>query len=79
MWYVYAIVSEVNGFIYVGMCMNLERRLKEHNNGMSKFTKAYIPWRFIYKEFIGAREEARIKEKYLKSGIGKEFLKTLVP
>ena len=79
MWYVYAIVSEVNGFIYVGMCMNLERRLKEHNNGMSKFTKPYIPWRLIYKEFIGAREKARIKEKYLKSGIGKEFLKTLVP
>ena len=78
MWYVYAILSEVNGFIYVGMCMDLERRLKEHNAGKSKFTKAYQPWKLIYKELVGEREKARAREKYLKSGIGKEFLKTLV-
>jgi putative endonuclease len=79
MWYVYAILSELNGFIYVGMCMNLERRLKEHNAGKSKFTKAYLPWRLIFKELVGERDKARVREKYLKSGIGKEFLKTLVP
>ena len=78
MWYVYAILSEVNGFIYVGMCINLERRLKEHNAGKSKFTKAYLPWKFIFTEFVGERNKARAREKYLKSGVGKEFLKTLV-
>jgi putative endonuclease len=78
MWYVYAIISEKNGFIYVGMCLNLERRLKEHNAGKSKFTKAYIPWKLLYAEFVGERNKVRIKEKYLKSGIGKEFLKNLV-
>lgn len=78
MWYVYAIISEVNGFIYVGMCRELEGRLKEHNSGKSKFTKAYIPWKFLYTEYVGARESARTREKYLKSGIGKEFLKKLV-
>ena len=69
----------MNGFIYVGMCIDLERRLKEHFNGKSKFTKAFIPWKFIYNEFISEREKAREREKHLKSGIGKEFLKTLVP
>jgi len=78
MWYVYAILSKVNGFIYVGMCMDLERRLKEHNAGKSKFAKAYVPWKLIYKEFIGERDKARAREKYLKSGAGKEFLKNLV-
>ena len=78
MWYVYAIVSEFNGFIYVGMCIDLERRLKEHNAGKSKFTKAYLPWKFIYTELVGERINAREREKYLKSGIGKEFLKSLV-
>ena len=79
MWYVYAIISEINEFIYVGMCLDLDRRLKEHNNGKSKFTKAYLPWKFLYTEFVGDRINARAREKYLKSGIGKEFLKTLVP
>jgi putative endonuclease len=78
MWYVYAIKSDLNGIIYVGMCKNLGRRLNEHNAGKSKFTKAYIPWKFIYTEFIGDISTARAKEKYLKSGIGKEFLKNLV-
>ncbi len=78
MWYVYAILSEVNGFIYVGMCIDLERRLKEHNSGKSKFTKAYLPWKFIYTEFVGERNKARVREKYLKYGVGKEFLKGLV-
>ena len=53
------------------MCIDLERRLKEHNAGKSKFTKAYLPWKFIYTEFIGERNEARAREKYLKSGVGK--------
>jgi hypothetical protein len=31
----------------------------------------------IYKEVFSLRIEARIREKYLKSGAGKEFLKLL--
>jgi putative endonuclease len=77
MWKVYAIRSEVNGMIYVGMCSNLERRLKEHNDGRSKFTKAYRPWRLIYTEEAADRVSARAREKYWKSGIGKEFLKSI--
>jgi len=74
----YAIKSDVNGIIYVGMCIDLDRRLKEHNRGKSKFIKAYLPWKFIYTECVGEREEARKREIYFKSGVGKEFLKSLV-
>ena len=73
----YAIKSNRGGRVYVGLSSNPERRLKEHNTGDTKSTKAYKPWRIIYKKFVGSRVEARKLEKKLKSGFGKEFLKTL--
>ena len=76
---VYAIISEVNGCIYVGIAKDPDKRLEEHNTGKSKFTKGYKPWRTIYREMQPNWEAARKKEKILKSGIGKEFLKSLVP
>jgi putative endonuclease len=76
---VYAIVSEVNGDIYAGMAKDADKRLKEHNAGKSKYTKGLKPWKLIYREIQPDWEAARKREKYLKSGIGKEFLKSLVP
>jgi len=76
---VYAIISEVNGYIYVGMSSDLEKRLKEHNSGKSIYTKRFLPWSLLYAEMLPDRDSARKREKYLKSGIGKEFLKSLVP
>ena len=77
MYFVYAIQSEKDKRIYVGMCKNIEVRLREHNSGKTKSTKGYIPWRLIYSERLESRVEARKREIYLKSGIGKEFLRSL--
>jgi len=79
MYFVYAIKSEKDGRIYVGICADIEVRLKEHNAGKTKSTKGFVPWRLIYKEESETRIEARKREIYLKSGVGKEFLKSLVP
>ena len=49
------------------MTSNLEKRLKEHNNGYEKTTKPYAPFTLIYTEQTTTRPEARIKEKYFKS------------
>jgi putative endonuclease len=76
---VYAILSEVNGNIYVGMAIDADERLKEHNAGKSTYTKRYRPWKTIYREMQENWVSARKREKYFKSGIGKEFLKSLVP
>lgn len=76
---VYAIVSELNGVVYVGIATDPDIRLKQHNAGKSIFTKRYTPWRIFYKEQQPDWPSARKREKYLKSGIGKEFLKSLVP
>ncbi|MBX7139491.1 MAG: GIY-YIG nuclease family protein [Chitinophagales bacterium] len=60
---------------YVGQTNNLENRMIRHNSGHNKSTKAFRPWRFFFAEKFQSREEARMREKYLKSGVGKEFIK----
>ena len=77
MYFVYAIKSCDRNYIYVGITNNLSRRIEEHNKGYNKTTKAYRPFSLIYSEELNTREEARTREKYLKSGVGKEFLKSL--
>ena len=77
MYKVYAIKSQIRNYIYVGLTDNLERRLHQHNNGRSRTTKPYRPFVLIYEETFENRVSARHREKYLKSGIGKEFLRSL--
>jgi len=76
---VYAIISEVNGDIYVGIAKDADQRLKEHNAGKNRYTKGLRPWKTLYREMQPDWAETRKREKYFKSGIGKEFLKSLVP
>jgi putative endonuclease len=76
---VYAIVSIPSKEIYVGMALSAEKRLKEHNNGKNRYTKGLRPWELFKIEYFPDWQQARVREKFLKSGAGKEFLKSLVP
>ena len=78
LYIVYAIESEVDARIYVGFSNDVAKRLKQHNARKTKSTKGFIPWKIIYTEEIMGRLNARDREKYLKSGIGKEFLKQII-
>ena len=70
---VYAIRSLQRKYIYVGITNNIDRRIKEHNRGYNKKTRAYGPFEIIYSKQFATRIEAREHEKYLKSGSGKEI------
>jgi len=76
MFYVYAISSLQRTYIYVGITNNFDRRIDEHQKGYNKTTRAYRPFRVILVEKYETRQGARKREKYLKSGVGKEFLKS---
>ena len=78
MFYVYVIKSLSRNYIYVGLTNNVQRRLKQHNNGENKTTKAYSPFELILSEEFQTRKEAREREKYFKSGVGKEHIKSLL-
>jgi putative endonuclease len=75
MYYVYAIKSIERNYIYVGLSENVDRRFEEHQSGRNKTTKPYRPFSLILTEIYETRQEARDREKFLKSGVGKEFLK----
>ena len=78
MYYVYAIQSLSRKYIYVGLTDNLIRRISQHNSGKEKTTRSYAPFQLIKIEEYPTRLEARNREKYLKSGVGKEYLKSLI-
>ena len=78
MFLVYVLYSKDFDRFYTGMTNNKQLRLKEHNNKQNKSTKAYSPWIVIYEETFKERKEARKREKYLKSGIGREFIKRIM-
>jgi len=77
MYIVYAISSIDRNYIYVGLTSDLDSRLARHNNGYEKTTKPYRPFILLYQEICADRQNARIREKYWKSGIGKERLRKL--
>ena len=78
MYVVYAIKSVSRKYIYVGLTNNIEQRFSEHNSGKNKTTRPYRPFILIYTEIVETRIVARKREKYLKSGVGKEFLKNIL-
>jgi putative endonuclease len=75
-FYVYVLDSKVKNYMYVGLTGRLEKRLKEHQDGKNFTTKPYRPFKVLLIEEYPTRADARKREKYLKSGAGKEFLKT---
>ncbi|MCF8233071.1 MAG: GIY-YIG nuclease family protein [Bacteroidales bacterium] len=78
MYWVYAIQSEIDGRIYVGISQNVDLRVNQHNKGHTRSTKGYRPWGLVYTEQVGeSMMAARKREKYYKSGIGREKIKQL--
>ena len=77
MWFAYGLRSEKDGWLYIGMSTDVEKRTKEHNAGYNRSTRSRAPFRLIYVEACASRLEARKRERFLKSGAGREFLKAI--
>jgi putative endonuclease len=75
MYYTYVIQSEKEGRFYAGFTRDLRNRLKEHNSGIVTSTKNRGTFRLIYYEACLDGQDATSREKYLKSGMGKRYLK----
>ncbi len=81
MFQVYVIYNPLSQKTYTGQTEDLTRRLEQHNDHTFKsFTSRYRgEWVLIYKESVATRSEALIREKQLKSGNGREFIKQFIP
>lgn len=72
-YYVYIIKSEKDDSFYIGQTNNIERRLSEHNEGLSSYTSSKLPWHLHYLEELNTREEAMKREVFLKKQRNKTF------
>ncbi len=76
---VYILFSEDYDKTYVGFTSNLIERFKSHNYLSKKgYTIKFRPWQVIYVEFFTTKSEALKREKLLKSGKGREFIKEII-
>ena len=73
--YVYVLKSEKDGYNYVGCTNNLRRRLKEHADGLVFSTTRRRPLILIYAEYYLNQKDAFERERFLKTGWGKNYLK----
>lgn len=65
MFYVY-ILKLKTGNLYIGYTNNLERRLSQHKNGESTYTKPRRPLKLVYYEAYLSKKDAIIRERRLK-------------
>lgn len=75
MFYVYVLKSTVNNDLYVGFSKDLKTRVKTHNAGHVRSTKAYVPWNLVYYEAYKDERDAITREKELKEHQEKDSLK----
>ncbi|MFA4835042.1 MAG: GIY-YIG nuclease family protein [Dehalococcoidia bacterium] len=75
MYYSYILQSLKDRKCYTGSTNDLRKRFKDHNSGKVVSTRGRGPFRLIYYEACLNEQDARAREKYLKSGYGKRYLK----
>ena len=75
MYFTYILRSDKNSRLYIGYTDNLRKRLSQHNNKKSTYTKKRGPYKLIYYEACLNETDARAREKYLKTGMGKRYIK----
>ena len=78
MYFVYVLRSVTTGHHYIGFATDVVQRLGQHNSGITKSTKNRGPWELVHQEEFATRSAAMRRERYLKSGQGREELKRLL-
>ena len=79
---VYALVSDSTGDIYIGQTDDLAKRVAQHNDPDYSITlhtkRRRGPWKLIYSEECPTRAAAMEREKQLKCGAGRRFVRGLI-
>lgn len=75
MFYTYVLQSLKNRSLYVGYTNDLKVRFVQHNHGLNRSTRPYRPWKLIHYEACLDEEDAKRRERYLKTTQGQRLLK----
>lgn len=74
-FYTYVLMSEKDGKLYTGTTNDLNKRINQHKNGLVSSTKYRLPVLQVYFETCPTKEDAFRRERNLKTGMGKQYLK----
>jgi putative endonuclease len=74
----YVLYSPKLNKYYVGACIDLDRRIYEHNLGRSKFTRLGVPWELKYSEEFPTLLEAKQRELKIKKMKSRKYIEELI-
>ncbi len=74
---VYILQSLKDNTYYKGYTEDVEKRLLQHNNGESHYTRTKMPWKLVYLAEYNTKREALITEKQIKR-YNSEFLQKII-
>lgn len=77
-YYIYILQSLKNNSLYIGYTSDLKKRFDQHNSGLNKATKPFIPYKLIFYEAFLNRIDAKNREEYLKGGYGRKTIKSMM-
>ena len=72
------VIKNIEGKIYIGQTTDIERRLVEHNEEGNGYTSKFRPWELIVLESYLSRKESMARERYLKTGAGRDWIKNKI-
>lgn len=77
MYSVYVLENQKDKSWYIGQTENLRRRLTQHHSGTGgRTTRSKVgSWKLIYAEAYCDKRDALGREKFLKGGSGRKYLK----
>jgi putative endonuclease len=74
-FYAYTLISMLDKKFYTGFTTNLKQRLQQHTRGEVKSTKNRRPFKLIHYEYFINKVDAEAREKFLKSGFGRNQMR----
>jgi putative endonuclease len=77
-YYTYVLKCEKTKTFYTGTTNNLERRIEQHNKGQVYYTKTKLPIKLIYFEACLNKHSAYRREQYLKTTMGKRYIRNRI-
>ncbi len=75
---VYVLFSQKDAFLYIGYSTNLSERIRKHNSGSVRSTNGRRPLELIFCEQYLFKEDARKREGYFKTSMGKKAIKLML-
>ena len=78
MYFTYIIYSRLRDKYYVGHCADVSKRVEDHNNSRSHYTKRGKPWVLKWTIEFATRSEAIAEEKRIKTKKSRKYIEWLI-